>query len=123
MLFNSAAIAGGTISLYGTPGGRIIDPGIYNFGRIVTYEIMNVYAMRMAGVFMISTCTLSLRTGIFPRWMAILGLVLALILLLGTGYFYWFTLIFPLWVLLISVHILLANLRRSEGEPAATVSQ
>jgi hypothetical protein len=30
----------------------------------VTYEIMNVYSMKMAGVFMISTSTLSLRTGI-----------------------------------------------------------
>jgi len=121
MLFNSAAIAGGTISLYGVAPGQIIDSGIYNFGRTVTYEIMNVYTMKMAGVFMISTCTLSLRTGIIPRWMAFLGLVLALFLLLTTGSFYWAPLVFPLWVLLISVHILLANYRRSEGEPATTV--
>ena len=121
MLFNSAAIAGGTISLYGSASGQIIDSGIYNFGRTVTYEIMNVYALKMAGVFMISTCTLSLRTGIFPRWMAFLGLALALLLLLSTGFFYWAPLVFPLWVLLISVYILLANLRRSEHEPAATV--
>jgi hypothetical protein len=121
MLFNSAAIAGGTISLYGVAPGQIIDSGIYNFGRTVTYEIMNVYTMKMAGVFMISTCTLSLRTGIVPRWMAFLGLVLALFLLLSTGSFYWAPLVFPLWVLLVSVHILLANYRRSEGEPATTV--
>ena len=121
MLFNSAAIAGGTISLYGVAPGQILDSGIYNFGRTVTYEIMNVYTMKMAGVFMISTCTLSLRTGIVPRWMAILGLALALFLLLSTGSFYWAPLVFPLWVLLVSVHILLANYWRSEGEPAATV--
>jgi hypothetical protein len=68
--------------------------------------------MKMAGVFMISTCTLSLRTGIIARWMAYLGLVLALFLLFSLGTFYWAPLVFPLWVLLISVHILLANLGR-----------
>jgi hypothetical protein len=76
---------------------------------------MNVYAMKMAGVFMISTCTLSLRTGILPRWMAYLGLVLALVLLFSLGFLPWAPLVFPLWVLLISVHILLANLGRSRS--------
>jgi hypothetical protein len=119
MLFTSAAVAGGVISFYGAAPGQLIDSGLYNFGRVITYEIMNVYTMRMAGVFMMTTCTLSLRTGIFPRWMAILGLVLALFLLLTTGSFYWAPLVFPLWVLLISVYILLVNLGRSKGEPAA----
>jgi len=123
MLFTSAGIAGGIISLYGATPGMLIDSGIYNFGRTVTYEIMNVYTMKMAGVFMITTCTLSLRTGIFPRWMAFLGLVLALFLLLSTGSFYWAPLVFPLWVLMISVYILLVNLRRFEGEPAASHPQ
>jgi hypothetical protein len=123
MLFTSAGIAGGIISLYGATPGMLIDSGIYTFGRTVTYEIMNVYTMKMAGVFMITTCTLSLRTVIFPRWMAFLGLVLALFLLLSTGSFYWAPLVFPLWVLLISVYILLANLRRSKAEPPASVPQ
>jgi hypothetical protein len=37
---------------------------------------------------MITTCTLSLRTGIIPRWMAILGLALALFLILSLGALY-----------------------------------
>jgi len=112
MLFSSAAVAGGMISIFGTiPPGRLIESGVYTFGRAVTYEIMNVYAMKMAGVFMISTCTLALRTGILPRWMAFLGLALALVLLLSIGHYAWISLVFPLWVLLISVHILIANLR------------
>jgi hypothetical protein len=71
----------------------------------------------MAGVFMITTSTLSLRTGIFPRWMAILGILLALILLLTVSLLYWAPIVFPLWVLLISVYILLANLRKPKNEP------
>jgi hypothetical protein len=116
MLFASAAVAGGILSIYGSTPNVLISSGIYTFGRAVTYEIMNVYAMKMAGVFMISTCTLSLRTGIIPRWMAFLGLALALFLLLSMGFFYWAPLVFPLWVLLISVHILLENLRKQKKE-------
>jgi hypothetical protein len=117
MLFASAAVAGGIISIYGTAPNLLVASGIYSFGRTVVYEIMNVYTMKMAGVFMISTCTLSLRTGIFPRWMAFLGMALALFLLLTVGSFYWAPVVFPLWVLLISVHILLANLKRQKSEP------
>jgi hypothetical protein len=116
MLFASAAVAGGLLSIYGSSPNLVISSGIYTFGRAITYEIMNVYAMKMAGVFMISTCTLSLRTGIIPRWMAYLGLALALFLLLSMGFFYWAPLIFPLWVLLISVHILLENLKQQKME-------
>ncbi len=79
----------------------------------VTYEIMNIYAIKMAGVFMISTCTLGLRTEILPRWMSFLGYGLAALLLLSIGLLPWVSLIFPLWVLLISVHILLTNLSQT----------
>ncbi len=122
MLFISAAVAGGLISIFGSTPQLLIDSGMYSFGRTVTYVIMNVYTMKMAGVFMISTCTLSLRTGIIPRWMAFLGLALALFLLLSLGYFSWATLVFPLWVLLISVHILMANLRKPKNEPTTATA-
>jgi hypothetical protein len=65
---------------------------------------------------MISTSSLALRTRIFPRWMAFLGIALALFLLLSLGFVFWAPLTFPLWVLLISVDILLANLRKSKNE-------
>jgi hypothetical protein len=110
MLFVSAGMAGGIISMFSASPGQLIDSGIYTYGRMVTYEIMQVYTMRMAGVFMISTSTLSLRTGIVPRWMAFLGLALAVFLLFSMGFFYWAPITFPLWVLLISVHILWENL-------------
>ena len=115
MLFNSAAVAGGVIRLYGMAADRLVESGVYAFGRVVTYEVMNVYTMKMAGVFMISTCTLSLRTGIFPRWMAFLGFALAVFLLLSLGLVAWAPFVFPLWVLLISSHILKANLGRGRA--------
>lgn len=116
MLFAAAAVAAGMLRMYGTAPDRLIESGLYTFGRTVTYEIMNIYTLRMAGVFMISTCTLALRTGIFPRWMAYLGVALALFLLVSLGFFAWASLVFPLWVLLLSVHILMANLGRSQDQ-------
>jgi hypothetical protein len=96
MLFACSAVAGGVIMVYGAAPGKLMESGIYTFGRTVTYEIMHVYTMKMAGVFMISTCTLSIRTGIFPRWLAFLGYALALLLLLSIGYLYWVPVVFPL---------------------------
>ena len=88
MLFASAAVAGGILKMYGATPSQLLQNGIYTFGRTVTYEIMNVYAMKMAGVFMISTSVLALRTKILPRWMSVLGLALATFLLFSLGLFY-----------------------------------
>jgi len=108
MLFASAAIAGGLLVSYGAAPS--LERGMYTFGRAVTYEVVNVYAMKMAGVFMISTATISVRTRIMPRWMSLLTYVVALVLLLSIGFVAWAILLFPLWVLLISVYILVMNL-------------
>ena len=40
----------------------------------ITALLLNVYAMRMAAVFTISVATISLRTGVIPKWLAYLGL-------------------------------------------------
>jgi hypothetical protein len=78
----------------------------------VTYEIMNLYAIKMAAVLMISASRLVIRTGFTPRWIAFLGFTFALLLLLSGLYIDWIILVFPLWVLLVSIYILIDNLRR-----------
>ena len=118
MMFVSSAVAGGLTMTYATIPGKLMDSGIYTFARAVIYEIVNMYAIRMAAVFMISTCTVAIRIGIFPRWMAFLGFALAVLLILSPGRLYWAPLALPLWTLLISVYVLLANLRpRPAGTP------
>ena len=97
-----------------------MGPGVYALGRIGIYQVMHLYAIRMAGVFMISTSTISLRTGILPRWMAFLGFALALPLPLSNGTINGILLVFPLWVLSISVHILIDNLRGRSRTAAAS---
>jgi hypothetical protein len=111
MLFVAAAAMGGILIVYAAGLGPDIAGNSYRFSRALTYEILNTYAMRMAGVFMISSCTLFLRTGVTPRWMAWLGYGLALLLLLTVTAFSWISLVFPAWVLLISADILIDNWR------------
>ena len=111
MLFITGALSAGVMISYRVDPESLIGSGIYTFARAAVYQIVNVYALKMAGVFMISTSMIALRTGIFPRWMAYLGFVLAILLLFAVGHFLWTPLVFPLWVLLVSVHILLANLK------------
>lgn len=111
MLFVSASIAAGVMISYSATPDKLVESGIYTFGRTLAYQLLNIYAMKMAAVFMISTCTVAVRTKILPRWIVFLGYALALLLLLSVGYLFWTPLVFPLWVLLVSVHILLTNLR------------
>jgi len=107
MVFVSMAIAGGIVA--GTR--QELQSDVIIFGRDVMLQISNVYALRMAGVFMISLGTIWWRTGLMPRWLAILTLVLALTLLLVVNLSVWVTLIFPGWVFLISLLILIWQYR------------
>jgi hypothetical protein len=112
MLFVAGAVSASIIMEFHTMPNRLVDSGVYAFGRAAVYQLINVYAVKMAAVFMISTSMIAIRIRIFPRWMAGLGFALALLLLLSTGYvFFWAPLVFPLWVLLVSLNILLSNLK------------
>jgi hypothetical protein len=117
MLFASAASMGAVI-LAASRAEPNADT--FRFARAVSYIIMNVYAIKMAGVFMISTSTVIIYTGIVARWIAMIGFVLALLLLLGSYYMTWSFLVLPIWVLLISIYILTDNLRVREKVTAGT---
>jgi hypothetical protein len=112
MLFVSAALAGGILIAYDAAPTALVGSEIYAFARAATFVILNTYAIKMAGVFMISTGTLFLRTQVTPRWMALLGYALALLLLVSISRVSWIILVFPLWILLISIYILVENYRR-----------
>jgi len=111
MFFTAAAVAGATIIALDAAPNPMIESGAYVFGRAVVARIMNVYALKMAAVFMFSTATLAIRTRILPRWITLLGYALALLLLLSSHFVDWLGLAFPLWVLILSIYILIENLR------------
>ena len=75
----------------------------------------HVYAMRMAAVFTISTATITLRTQVVPRWIGMPGFAVAVVLLISVGLTAWVQLLFPAWVLLLSLDVLRTRLRQSPG--------
>lgn len=111
MIFASAAIAGGILTSYAISADTLTKSGVILFGRAVMYTITKVYAIRMAGVFMISLATLWLRTGVMPRLFVFLSYALALVLLVSSDLTAWMILVFPSWVFVISVFILIESLR------------
>ena len=110
MLFASAAIAGGIVLLHAADPQRFAGSQTFAFGRAIVYEIVNIYALKMAAVFIMVVSSLALRTRFLARWIAFLGYVIALMLIFNSRYVEWMLLSFPLWVLLVSLYILWDNL-------------
>src|SRR5262249_7914650 len=85
--------------------------------RAMSYVLLNVFGIKMAGVFLFSTCTIGLRTTVIPRWVALVGYACAVVLLLIITDWEWIALLFPMWILLVSACILVAEFRRGGGGP------
>jgi hypothetical protein len=113
MLFAAAALIGAVILVASSiEPNELINSATFRFARATTYIVMNVYAIKMAAVFMISSSTVVIYTGIAPRWIAYVGYVLALAILIGSYYIAWSFAVLPVWVFLISLYVLLDNLRQ-----------
>ncbi len=109
MVFVSMAIGSSILIVAQIDAADIPKDMMIYFGRALMYKISNVYALRMAGVFMISLGTIWLRTGLMPRWVALITYLLASVLILVVNMSLWATLIFPVWVFMISVAKLVSN--------------
>ncbi len=114
MLFVAAAVAGGLIAAASRPSG---PPGADTLalGRDVTATLVNIYSMRMAAVFTLTTVTIARRTRIVSGWLTVAGIAVALVLLVGVGISAWVELLFPAWILALSVDILTAGRKISPG--------
>ena len=111
MIFAASAIAGGIAASYSVDPAGFTSSDTYQFGRSIMSQFFTIYALRMAGVFVISLGTIWFRTGLMPRWLSIITYLFALILILSTSVNLWMVLVFPGWVLIISLYILIHNLK------------
>jgi len=67
---------------------------------------------------MISVSMLALRTGSLPRWLVIVGFVVAVIMLFSVSFFKFVVLLFPLWVAAVSIVVLFtARLSSDQAVP------
>ena len=106
MLFLGAVNA---TSLMGLLVGSNSDVALFAFGRGTTQVLISVYAMRMAAVFTLSVSTVGLRTAALPRWVCYLGYLVGLTLMVAAARFQWSQLVFPAWVLLVSLVLLMTR--------------
>jgi hypothetical protein len=119
MLFAAGAIAIGMINSFGSAAEATSNQVTWNLGRNAAFGLVTVYGTKMAAVFTISTATLFLRTATAPRALAFLGYAIALVLLFGSSLLEWSSLLFPAWVLLVSVYLLVVSFRK---QPEAEAS-
>lgn len=113
MMFVAGAVFGAIVTVHVARPDSMINSPAFALARAFAFSLVNVYAIKMAGVFMLVTSTLAVRTAFVARWMAAPGFILALFLLFGSQWVDWSFIVFPVWALLISVHILLTNFQPS----------
>ncbi len=120
-LFASAGLSGAMVQAATEGHLQNLDGDTYYLARLLTRSFLNVFAVKMAGVFTISTSTIVLRTGILPRWIAFMGFGCAFVLLLVITNWPWIALLFPLWILVLSLRILLADFGRTPRTAAEAI--
>ena len=114
MLFVAAAIAAALVTSVGQDGDAV-SPDTWAVGRRTAHELLD-YAMRMAAVFTLATTTILLRTRLASRWLVAAGYAIGLLLLVAVGFLSWVELLFPVWVLALSLYVLIASFRRRRDE-------
>lgn len=110
MLFVASAVTAGFLA--DAAARMAASQEVSGVGRRVGAVVLHIYAMRMAAVFTISTATIGLRTGFIPRWLGFSGYAVAAVLLLAIDVTPWVELLFPLWILILSVDTLAESFRR-----------
>ena len=118
MVFSASALFGSMVYIARQNPELLVDTSLYSAIRAMIYQIVHEYSIRMAGMFMIVLGTIWLRTLIMPRWLVAITYLFALILLFSISFSQWIMMVFPTWVCLISVYILILNYR-NEVQPGS----
>jgi hypothetical protein len=106
LVFSAAAVAGSLVV-----GVRYLDfraptAADVELIRSLSYTLLFAFSTRAAAVFLISLGTIGLRSRAFPRWFALTGYLLGLVLFLFVTFWDWIVLVLPAWVAIVSVFIL-----------------
>ncbi|WP_196805947.1 hypothetical protein [Terracoccus sp. 273MFTsu3.1] len=109
MLFAASADVGALLALYDGPDS--VSPEYVRQVGAVSTALLTTFGIRMAAVFTMVVTNLGRRAGIVPRWLVAVGFVVALVLLLAPPRTVWAVLLFPVWVLLLSLHLLVTSFR------------
>ena len=111
MTFGAFAVAAGIFTALRIGGDQIMTHEAFVVGRAVMSQMFNLYALKMAAVFMFSLSTLWLRTGMMPRWLCFVSYAVALLMLVSLSVSFWMVLWFPAWVVVVSIYFLIMSYR------------
>lgn len=117
MMFVGSAAVGAVALLSTFQVSPLPAPEVARALAAVGYGLMFIFGVRMAGMYMISTIGMAGAAGLLPRWLAILGYLAAAFLLVSTTYHPVVLLVFPAWVVAVSVVLLLRAGRSTAPEP------
>jgi hypothetical protein len=115
MFVGSAAV--GAVALLGvfevTP---LPPPDVARALAAVGYGLLFIFGVRVAGMHMITTIGMAMTAGLLPRWLAIVGYLAAAFLLVSTTYHPVVLLVFPVWLVVVSVVLMLRAGRSAAPE-------
>jgi hypothetical protein len=106
MLFAAAALAVAPSVGYRYLGQSAPTEAEIGLVRSLAYTLLFAFATRAGSVFLFTTATIGLRSGAFPRWVALTGYALGLALLIAVSFWDWVILVLPGWVAVLSIFIL-----------------
>jgi hypothetical protein len=112
MIFVASAIAAGMIVAAADTANGLVSSGGWEFARQTVYQLMIEYGMRMAGVFTLITTMILFRARLAPRWLIVFGFATAFVLMVVVSFLAWAELTFPAWMFVLSLFVLVTNLRR-----------
>jgi hypothetical protein len=116
MMYVWAGTVGAVFGTYALAAEVSVDRDVYLYGLAFMNQILGNYFLRMAAVYMLSIGSLWTRTKVVPRWMVIVTYIVGLGFLLFAGILREARFLFPAWVLLVSVYILIVNYRRTQDQ-------
>lgn len=119
LLFIWSAVFGAVMTTRDMPAVGEPSNGIYVFGFVLMNEIIGNYLLRMAGIYMTAIGALWGRTGLMPRWLTLITYILAFGFIFAANQFREARFIFPTWVLVVSIVILVLNFhsKQEQGNP------
>ena len=111
LMFIWAATIGAIFGTFAQAAEMLADNDVYIFGFMFMNEILGNYVLRIAGVYMLSIGTIWTRADVMPRWLTLITYLLAIVFLFFAGSIREARFVFPAWVFLTSVYILITNRR------------
>jgi len=109
ILFTAAAVMGSALFVYSESPN--ISRDTLRMALVLASTLLVTFGARMAAVFTLSVTTIGLRTQLVPRWLSVIGILCAVALVLTPPAPKLTQLVFPLWVLILSLHILAVSMR------------